>query len=422
MPSDGYTWTTSTGGTWSSAANWTDTSTGVTGAGVPDSASSVTLVGPAGASVQQIYGPGQASAALFLNSSGLSGTYAFGSLAIGNASLAGGMNLNAGASVSVAGPATLLDGAVLVATGAQLTVGGTLTLGGTGAAQPTATLDVGDGGHALLAGLQLLPGVHDNISIEGTGSLEIGAGGQAVAGAVVVDTGALVSGAGTIGFGGTVTNYGTILATGGVLSLGRVSGSGTLAVAAGASLDLEGGTSGAISIAMAANSVLEFGHAAVAPSGVITGFAPGDTILDRTDAVTVSATRVSANLWSLSILNGAQVQSTLSLAGNYDGDVFSSASNGAGGTSITVSAPGTGGTGTGGGGTGGGGVSAPTSGDTAAGYTWFGGNGSFSVGADWVASATGSTAATPPGATDSATITGGQGSYVLVGGTGQSRR
>ncbi|MGI4977977.1 MAG: hypothetical protein ACRYG6_13640, partial [Janthinobacterium lividum] len=41
------------------------------------------------------------------------------------------------------------------------------------------------------------------------------------------------------------------------------------------------------------------------------------------------------------------------------------------------------------------------------------------MGADWVASATGSTAATPPGAADSATITGGQGSYVLVGGTGQ---
>ncbi|MGI4977971.1 MAG: hypothetical protein ACRYG6_13610 [Janthinobacterium lividum] len=336
MPSDAYTWTTSTGGTWSGAANWTDTSTGVAGAAAPDGSSNVTLTGPSGASVQQIYGPGQANAALFLNSSALNGTYAFGSLAIGGAGLVGGLTLNAGASASVAGTATLLDGGLLLATGSQLTVGGTLTLGGAGAAQPTATLDVGDGAHALLAGLQLAPGVHDSISIEGAGSLEIGAGGQAVAGAVVVDTGALVSGAGTIGFGGTVADYGTILASGGVLSLGRVSGSGTLAVAAGAALDLEGGTSGAVSIVMAANSVLEFGRAAVAPSGVITGFAPGDTILDRTDAVTVSATRVSADLWSLSILNGAQVQSTLSLAGNYDGDVFSSAPNGAGGTSTVL--------------------------------------------------------------------------------------
>ena len=336
MTSDAYTWTTSTGGSWSGAANWLDTTTGVVGAAAPDSGSSVTVNGPSGASVQQIYGPGQANAALFLNSSVLNGTYAFGSLSIGNGSAVGGVTLNSGASASVAGAATLLDGALLLATGAQLAVGGTLTLGGSGAAQPYARLNVGDGATARLAGLQLLSGANDTVAVDGSGSLEIGAGGSAVGGAVVVDAGALVSGAGTMAAGGTIVDYGTILASGGLLSLGRVGGGGGLAVASGAALDLEGGTSGAISVTMAANSLLEFGHAMLAPSGTITGFAPGDTIIDRGDAVTVSATKVSAGLWSLSLLNGAQVQSTLALAGNYDGDVFTATQNGAGGTSTVL--------------------------------------------------------------------------------------
>ena len=107
MTSDAYTWTTSTGGSWGNAANWRDVSTGVSGAPVPGAGNAVTVTGPAGASVQQVYGPGQAASALFLDSSVLNGSYAFGSLAIGNSSVVGGVTLNSGASASVAGAAAL---------------------------------------------------------------------------------------------------------------------------------------------------------------------------------------------------------------------------------------------------------------------------------------------------------------------------
>ena len=336
MMSDAFTWTTSTGGSWGNAANWQDVSTGVSGAAVPGAGNAVTVNGPSGASVQQIYGPGQAASALFLNSSVLNGSYAFGALAIGSSAAVGGITLNSGASASVAGAASVLDGALLLASSSQLSVGGTLTLGGAGAARPYARLNVGDGAGALLAGLQLSAGVTDTVGVDGNGSLEIGAGGHAVAGAVVVDAGALLSGAGTVAAGGAIVDSGTILASGGVLTLGAVSGGGALAVAAGAVLDLEGGAGASLQVAMGAGSVLEFGNATVAPGGTITGFAPGGTLLDRSDTVAVSATKVSASLWSLSLMSGGQVAGTLTLSGSYDGDVFLATPNGAGGTS-TVS-------------------------------------------------------------------------------------
>jgi len=336
MTSDAYTWTTSTGGSWGNAANWRDVSTGVSGAAVPGAGNAITVTGPAGASVQQVYGPGQAASALFLNSSVLNGGYAFGSLAIGNSSVVGGVTLNSGASASVAGAGAVHDGALMLASSSQLWVGGTLTLGGSGAAQPYARLNVGDGAHALLGGLQLSSGVTDTVGVDGSGSLEIGAGGQAVAGAVVVDASALLSGAGTVAAGGAIVDSGTILASGGVLTLGAVSGGGALSVAAGAALDLEGGAGAGLSIGLGAGSVLEFGNAMAAPGGTITGFASGDTIIDRSDAVAVSATKVSANLWSLSLLSGGQVESTLTLAGAYDGAMFLATPNGAGGTSTVL--------------------------------------------------------------------------------------
>ncbi len=57
-----------------------------------------------------------------------------------------------------------------------------------------------------------------------------------------------------------------------------------------------------------------------------------------------------------------------------------------------------------------------TSASTTSGYTWFGGNGSFSTAGNWTTA--GGAAATAPGQGDAATITGGQGSYVVVGGSG----
>ncbi len=407
MTSRAYVWLATNGGTWSVASNWDDVTDGIdpslTAPGINDS---VTVVGPSGASVQTLAGPGAAALASFSGNTHLSGAFTFTSL-IAGAGAAGGLLECLAHDTLSAGTATMASGSLLC--GGAVSVGGTLTLGqpGDGAATLYAT-----GGGSVQAASLFMGNASAAITIDPTASVEVGTLGGAAAGALTIDAGAALAGQGNANAYGAVINGGLVTAQGGTLALGSLTGNGTLAIAGGATLELNGRTGAGQTIDFTgALATLAIATEFDAPAGTITGFAAGDAIDELGSPISgASFSQTSAAGGVLTLSYGGQTADTLILAGNFTGDVFLPSADGAGGTDITL-APAVVSTG---------GPSPGTS--TPDDYVWTAaGPGAWNVAANWRDSSRGTGAASiAPGVNDLVTVTGGASEFLVIAGPGNA--
>ncbi len=214
----------------------------------------------------------------------------------------GGLFLEGGRVLENQGTFTLSSGFMELGSGAG---GATLRndAGGTIDLQGIATIARGAGATVLI----------------NAGLLEKTAGaGDAIVGVAVVNTGAIVARAATLDF------------------IQAISGDGTLAVQSGATLEADAGAAASLSMAFKAGGGTLALHHAGAFAATIHGFAAGDAI-DLLGKRADSAVLETGD--RLAIFRGSRRLATLQLAGDYTGASFHVASNGAGGTSITVTMP-----------------------------------------------------------------------------------
>ncbi len=411
---DQYGWIGGSSGRWNVAAGWTDITKGQSPANLaPGSHDLVTITGAA-ATFDVIAGPGNAASLTTVGEVALTGAFGVGTLAVGNitgaAYAAGTLDLLAGATLTAVS-AAVSDGELSVSGSlSTLTASGTLVIGGTpfGVGQPTAALDVTAGGSVQAGTLQMGGGAGDSIVTDPTGTLEIGSAGHAAAGAVTVDAGAQLNGNGSINPYGVIVDNGTILASGGTLSLGAVSGSGRLAVGAGATLELLAATSDPISLLGSAGnggSVLAFAGGRAAPTGLITGLVAGDAIdLEGSPLTGVQLVQGSGSA-TLVLGYGSAVVARLSLAGSFTSQRFVVLPDGNGGSLISLTST-----------TGSGGGSQQTGTDQLA---WTNPvSGAWGRSANWTDNTQSAQASAPPGA-QTPVVIAGPGGTVFEDITGQ---
>ena len=187
---DTFTWIGNSGGAWSSASNWSDTTTGTSPATtVPGASNPVTIGGPTGSTYEVITGGGSAGTLDLTGLVDLSGSYTSGALQVGsvqgapNSATFGtsdGLVIGTASQLSAAS-ATVIDGSVTVSgAGAALSVAGVLSVG-TPAGQNlsiagqtysyssgwSATVTVAAGGDLTAADLVV---DHGTVSASGTGT------------------------------------------------------------------------------------------------------------------------------------------------------------------------------------------------------------------------------------------------------------
>jgi hypothetical protein len=407
MTARNFVWLSIGGGAWSLASDWDDITDGISPSLIaPGSADSVTVTGPSGSGVQTITGPGAAASAMFAGNSMLSGAFSFGTLTLG-AGGAGGL-LGVGTLSSLqAGGATIASGSLLAGAGGRMMVAGALQLGGGAGSTSSAALEVTGGAEVSALSLSLT-GAADSLYVDASSVLEVGTAGDGEAGQLTVDAGATLIGQGDADEYGALTDDGTIEATGGTLSVGALSGGGTLAIAGGAVLALNGACGAGVTVEFAgANATLAIAEEFYAPAGTLTGFSPGDAIdVLGSQISAASFTPSSAAGGVLTLYYGAQVAARLDLAGTYTGSVFLTGGDGAGGTLISEAPA-----------SGGGGSPSPGTG-TPDQYAWVaGGSGAWNRAGNWQDLTAGTDpAAVAPGANDLATIAGGLDEFWVIGG------
>lgn len=407
---DQYVWTAGSGA-WNVAANWQDVTAGSGPAAIAPGAADLVSITAAQTAFSVIAGPANAATVSLLGEVALTGAYTTGTLTVGKASgvnfTAGTLDLLAGASLA-AGSAWIADGAISVSgSAASLSVGGALLLGGgsSGVGLPTAGLTVTAGGHLRAGSLILGGGSGASVTTDPVGSVEIGSAGGAVGGAVTVDAGATLSGNGQVNPYGNITDNGAIIASNGTLTLGAVSGSGSLVIAAGATMELISATSAPI-VFQGSGGALAFAGARAAPTGTLSGLAAGDVIDLEGSPLTAVQYTASGTGGTLLLLYGSVVEARIAIAGNMAGLHFLLTPDGLGGSDITVtSSSGT---------AGGGGQSGTDQ------LAWASPvSGSWSRGANWADMTMGGAATQPPGAQTPVQIGGPVGgAFESVAGTG----
>ena len=214
-------------------------------------------------------------------------------------------------------------GVATIADGGVLQIFGDASLGGSSAA-PVAgargTVTVSNGGSLEVDRFYIWGG--STLTVDATSGVDIGPSGAYIAGAVLIENLASLVGDGLIA--GSVVNNGTVLAsnyyyapnsTGGKLEItGPVAGSGVLAIASGATLQIDGSISSSQTIAFGAGSpqTLILGAPTSTNAVQITGFSGGDKIA-FTNGITVDAA---------SVLNGdtlsVMYHSAINTVGTYN--------------------------------------------------------------------------------------------------------
>jgi hypothetical protein len=245
------------------------------------------------------------------------------------------MTLGSGDRLTLTGPAALsglLHGASTLktstATVSGLTIGGTAVLSDAGTMTQSGAVTVGDkstmaatllvdvGATYTIEGGAIAHGAAATSTIVDNGTLIDDAAGTSVVAVRISDTGSLVAAVGTLDTQKALLGTGSITIDGGATMEADLTAASTLAVS------FNGG-----SAVLALKDPSKFAAA-------ISGFAPTDTI-DLLGKAATSAVLGAGD--TLVIKNGAKAVATLQLAGTYTGDTFSVASDGAGGTDITVS-------------------------------------------------------------------------------------
>lgn len=412
MTTRSFVWLSIGGGAWSLGSNWNDLTDGVDPSSLaPGASDSVMVGGPSGNAMQTITGPGMAAAALFTGNTLLSGRFGIGALTLGQAaagSVTGGLLELAAATAISGNTANIVAGSLLVGSGATFATTGAASLGDA-VSGSAASLQLTNGGMASVASL-FLASANASIYVDPNSVLEVGGSTPAneTKGALTVDAGGTLTGQGNANAYGAIVDNGTIVASGGTLTLGALSGNGTLQIGAGATLELNARCGAGQSVAFTgANATLALAAEYDAPSGTLTGFAAGDTIDvlgSQISLATFNATSAAGGV--LNLYYGTQLAAQLQLTGNYAGDVFLTAGDGAGGTLVSVTA----GSGT---------NPKPSPGtSTPDQYAWTGGtSGHWTVAVNWSDTTRNQTpAGIPPGINNLVTIAAGAGAFTFISG------
>jgi hypothetical protein len=296
----------------------------------------------------------------------------------GNAVDAGGGGLGAGGDIFVQGGASLTiegssiaNGSVTGGAGGGQALGSGIYLQGSGAAltfdsngttETIAAPITDDTGAATAANYAGVPGYTEGstaIVVDGGGTVVL-TGANTYTGGTTVTSGALMVGSG--GTTGSITGpvsvaSSTVLAfdhSDGVSFAGVISGAGSVAQAGSGTLTLSGANTFSGGVAIDAGTLalssttasgtggVTFAHANAtlmigqgdAPSGAISGFAPGDTI-DLAGIGTATAATLTGS--TLSVTGGSSpVSLTIASPGSYAGETFTVAADGSGGTEVTL--------------------------------------------------------------------------------------
>ena len=347
---DTYSFLSPVGGSWAVAANWQDTTTG-TAATVAPSYGNAVAIGGGGSGFINVSGTG-AAASLTTNGAVRlwAGPFAIGSMVSGVSGAlneSGALQLDGGASLTLTGTATV---------NGQIAVGGASTLSGAGAlsfAQAGSSLLAFGGSSATFASC---PGYEppgytnyytyfaSTIGVDSTSSIEFGKTGAATKGALTIDAGVTAALAGAID--GNVVVNGTLSVLGNLAiapfgaAAPTVKGTGTVVINSNYTLTLAG--SDTTAIAFANTSIYNGGTLALTgslPTGRISGFAVGDTIMVAKTVTGLSYTQTTAAVGTLTLLNGTTKVGTLSLAGTYAASQFQTRLGGVGQFSTITYSP-----------------------------------------------------------------------------------
>jgi hypothetical protein len=321
---DSYTWSGASGGVWSTASNWTDTTTSTTPTTVPGSGNAVTIAGStAGSQTATTVGGNGAAASLAVSGDVLlTGTVAVaGRVSVSQASSIGELALDAKAKLTAGSAA--ITGTLQVGGGSSATVSGAAILtGGTVLALDGSTVQVG----SLIANAS-----NDVIAVDANSIFKIGSPTTAAAGTITQAAGATAALSGSIY--GNIAAGGTIAVVGGGAlfidltgtattdpygSAPTVSGAGLLSITEGSTLGLGAADSTAISFA-GPNGTLVL---AKLPTATISGFAVGDQIDLDQPVTAVSYKQVTSTTGTLTLSNGSATAGTLALSGSYASNAF----------------------------------------------------------------------------------------------------
>ena len=342
---DAYIWVNQYGGLWNAVPNWMDISTGSTATSAPAISNAVTITGGTNQTFTNIVGIGGA-AQLAINDDVL----LWGSIAV-----AGTVTLGGAADLDLDGAASLGAGGLALGNGASLEVGdgGTLTVSG-GASLANGFLAAIDGSSAQLGGLIAdtvnsgYPVVTGLVAVDDDSSIEVGTAGGAALGAITIDAGMITAATGAID-GNLIVNGVLEVQAHGSLAIDvsdpfgsgqSISGGGGLVLSENSLLTLGAADSAAVTFG-GPNATL---IAETAPSGTIGGFALGD-IIEIAGRGSIAATglsyrQTSGSIATLTLTRGGNPVGTLTLAGNYTGDLFHLNLDTAGDGLITLQTPG----------------------------------------------------------------------------------
>ena len=321
--SDSDSWTGASGGTWSSASNWKDITTGTAASTAPASGNTVLIGGVIGTGQYTTIG-GNGSAAVL--------TVTGNVLLTGQVAIGGSVHVSTGN-----GPAAVLT----LENGAQMTAGGSaevfgrMEFGG-GSTATVASYAVLFGGSLLVlngsvvqAGGLIGDSAGDVLGIDGNSSLNIGTS-NGVAGTLTISASAPAEFAGNI-YGSVIDNGRLWVSAGGTLFIDMsgtvasdpyggnptIGGTGVLTLDEGSTLGLGVACSAAIQF-MGPNATLTL---VAIPTGAIYGFAAGDQIQIDHAVNGLIYQQVNASAGVLTLTNGNAVVGQLVFAGSYGGGV-----------------------------------------------------------------------------------------------------
>ncbi|HBK06913.1 MAG TPA: hypothetical protein DDZ81_13890 [Acetobacteraceae bacterium] len=243
--------------------------------------------------------------------------------------------------IAISGMLAISAGVLALSGGAKLTaqnatIGGGLEAGGGSSATITYTATLSGGvlqalnGSTIQAGALLGFGSGNIVAVDSSSIIKIGSP-SAVAGALTQAAGCTVAMNGSI-YGNVVTNGTLGVAGGGTLFIdmtgtsasdpyettSSIGGSGTLAIAEGATLGLGAIDTAAIQFT-GPNATLAL---AAIPSGTISGFYASDQIVLDQTVTGISYTQLTPTAAALTLNNGGTMVGTLNLAGNFSGNLF----------------------------------------------------------------------------------------------------
>ncbi len=405
--SDSFNWNNSSGGNWSNPANWRDNY--VPALQAPGAGNSVSIY--QGSKVTPLIISGNGSAASVYVSGGAVFT---GSISVGGGFTEHGWaSIASGASLTTAG---------MLSVGGVLQVAGAVTAAALSLGNPSNSLLVTAGGSIKVLNNGISSTLYGTLAVDTLSSIEFGSAGGAAAGGLTVDSGQTLTMDGGAIYSNIVLNgvlqagapygySGNVVIGGWGSALGAITGSGTLVIPYGTHLTLNASDTAAIAFVRSyygsAAGTLEL--QGPKPTGVISGFLPGDVIQLDKPVTGISFAQTTTTQGTLTLTNGGAAIGSLTLAGNFASNIFhADVAPASGVATVTLqTAPSAAGTGT-----------VSTTKDA---YYWSGtSGGNWATSANWTDQTNSSVTGAIPGSLNAVSVSANSNplSYTVIGGNG----